>query len=338
METRPQTHTPTAPTTLATAPTIASTLDSFVAALAGRKYSANTIDTYRRCMVAFAAHLGSESTLDQITHLSILGYQAGLRHCEAATISKALSAIRAYCRWCVRAKLRADDPSLDLVWPKRQQPLPRHLSSGELRELEALLARPLPVLDKKARWMLQRDRRAVLLMLYAGLRLSEAFYNLRTAGIAEAKRVQLNHAMAALFEQVDLVIAATNPGPAFPAHHQMSSPPPPIAEKLLESDAGRVAARGLLGMVRFVGGIAPSAPSSILGKVTEIVPDMLEMGGLTIPSNIYGNPAVSIPAGLLGGLPIGMQVLARHHEDALLLDVALTAERELGWPKLATRS
>ncbi|HNP71455.1 MAG TPA: tyrosine-type recombinase/integrase [Kouleothrix sp.] len=174
METRPQTHTPTAPTTLATAPTIASTLDSFVAALAGRKYSANTIDTYRRCMVAFAAHLGSESTLDQITHLSILGYQAGLRHCEAATISKALSAIRAYCRWCVRAKLRADDPSLDLVWPKRQQPLPRHLSSGELRELEALLARPLPVLDKKARWMLQRDRRAVLLMLYAGLRLSEA--------------------------------------------------------------------------------------------------------------------------------------------------------------------
>ncbi len=174
METRPQTLPQTAGATLATAPAIVGTLESFMAAMAGRKFSANTIDTYRRCLVAFAAHLGAESTLDQITHQSILGYQASLRHCEAATISKALSAIRAYCRWCVRAKLRADDPSLDLVWPKRQQPLPRHLTTTELRQLEILMARPLPVLDKKTRWMLQRDRRAVLLMLYEGLRLSEA--------------------------------------------------------------------------------------------------------------------------------------------------------------------
>jgi Asp-tRNA(Asn)/Glu-tRNA(Gln) amidotransferase A subunit family amidase len=51
------------------------------------------------------------------------------------------------------------------------------------------------------------------------------------------------------------------------------------------------------------------------------------MGALTIISNIYGNPAVSIPAGTVDGLPVGMQVLGRHHEDALLFDVALAAER-----------
>ena len=39
-----------------------------------------------------------------------------------------------------------------------------------------------------------------------------------------------------------------------------------------------------------------------------------------------------IPAGLIDGLPVGMQVLGRHHEDALLFDVALAAEREHPWP------
>jgi aspartyl-tRNA(Asn)/glutamyl-tRNA(Gln) amidotransferase subunit A len=44
---------------------------------------------------------------------------------------------------------------------------------------------------------------------------------------------------------------------------------------------------------------------------------------------------VSIPAGLVDGLPVGMQVLSRHHTDALLFDLALAAERTLPWPKVA---
>ena len=59
------------------------------------------------------------------------------------------------------------------------------------------------------------------------------------------------------------------------------------------------------------------------------------MGALTIPSNIYGNPAISIPVDHVDGLPIGMQVLARHYEDALLLDVARSVEQEHPWPLVA---
>ena len=59
------------------------------------------------------------------------------------------------------------------------------------------------------------------------------------------------------------------------------------------------------------------------------------MGGLTIISNIYGNPAVSIPAGTVDGLPVGMQVLTRHHADELLFDVALAVERDRPWPMVA---
>jgi Asp-tRNA(Asn)/Glu-tRNA(Gln) amidotransferase A subunit family amidase len=58
-------------------------------------------------------------------------------------------------------------------------------------------------------------------------------------------------------------------------------------------------------------------------------------GALTIPGNIYGNPGISIPAGTVDGLPVGMQVMAGHHAEALLLDLALIAERERPWPLVA---
>ena len=59
-------------------------------------------------------------------------------------------------------------------------------------------------------------------------------------------------------------------------------------------------------------------------------------GALTIPANISGYPAISIPAGLSpAGLPIGLQAYARRHEDALLLDLALVMERTRPWPLVA---
>jgi Asp-tRNA(Asn)/Glu-tRNA(Gln) amidotransferase A subunit family amidase len=50
-----------------------------------------------------------------------------------------------------------------------------------------------------------------------------------------------------------------------------------------------------------------------------------------------GNPACSIPAGTVDGLPVGLQVIGRHHEDALLLDLARIMERERPWPLVAPR-
>ncbi len=58
-------------------------------------------------------------------------------------------------------------------------------------------------------------------------------------------------------------------------------------------------------------------------------------GALTIPANVVGNPAISIPAGTVAGLPVGMQVIGRHHADALLLDLARIVERERPWPLVA---
>src|SRR3954469_4144032 len=55
-------------------------------------------------------------------------------------------------------------------------------------------------------------------------------------------------------------------------------------------------------------------------------------GALTIPANISGNPAISIPVEPFEGLPVGLQVIGRHHQDALLLDLARVVEQERPWP------
>ena len=168
-----------------------------------------------------------------------------------------------------------------------------------------------------------------------GMRLSHALYNLDTAAVAEELRVQANEAMARAFDQVDLVICATNPGPAFPAEAVMSSSERSFIDWAKDSAVGRYGTRAALFGLRAASTVSPRLPSRLLGQMAERFPDLVTMGGLTMISNMYGNPAVSIPAGSIDGLPVGLQVLGARHRDALLFDVALAFEREHPWPLIA---
>ncbi|MBS1837748.1 MAG: hypothetical protein JST64_08625 [Actinobacteria bacterium] len=141
--------------------------------------------------------------------------------------------------------------------------------------------------------------------------------------------------MATAFDQVDYIISATNPGPAFAAEATTSSPTATFLDSAKASRAARVAFRGVMGSVRIGNGAFPRLSNRLVELVVERVPDLVTMGGLTIISNIYGNPAVSIPAGTVDGLPIGLQVLAPHHRDAELFDIGHAFEREVGWPLVA---
>lgn len=78
-------------------------------------------------------------------------------------------------------------------------------------------------------------------------------------------------------------------------------------------------------------GAAGGFPTDVGGRTV----DPSNAGALTIPANTYGNPGISIPIGLVRGLPVGMQVMARHHREDVLLDLAAIVERERPWPLTA---
>jgi aspartyl-tRNA(Asn)/glutamyl-tRNA(Gln) amidotransferase subunit A len=49
----------------------------------------------------------------------------------------------------------------------------------------------------------------------------------------------------------------------------------------------------------------------------------------TLPCNLAGLPGMSIPCGFsAAGLPIGLQILGRHFDEARLLRIARAFERE----------
>jgi aspartyl-tRNA(Asn)/glutamyl-tRNA(Gln) amidotransferase subunit A len=78
-------------------------------------------------------------------------------------------------------------------------------------------------------------------------------------------------------------------------------------------------------------GAASGFPTAVGGGSV----DPSNAGALTIPANIYGNPAISIPVGAVRGMPVGMQVMARHHEELLLLQLAALVEAARPWPLVA---
>ncbi|HET9391840.1 MAG TPA: Asp-tRNA(Asn)/Glu-tRNA(Gln) amidotransferase subunit GatA [Steroidobacteraceae bacterium] len=51
----------------------------------------------------------------------------------------------------------------------------------------------------------------------------------------------------------------------------------------------------------------------------------------TIGANLAGLPAVSVPCGFVGGLPVGLQIVGRHFSEAKLLNVAHAFQRETDW-------
>jgi aspartyl-tRNA(Asn)/glutamyl-tRNA(Gln) amidotransferase subunit A len=83
--------------------------------------------------------------------------------------------------------------------------------------------------------------------------------------------------------------------------------------------------------------VSPTTPTTAF-RLGERIDDPLAMylaDLCTIPSNLYGGPALSVPCGLSDdGLPVGLQVMAPVMADERLYRVAAAVERALGVDKL----
>lgn len=77
--------------------------------------------------------------------------------------------------------------------------------------------------------------------------------------------------------------------------------------------------------------LGPTAPSTAF-KIGENVNDPLQMylaDVMTVAVNLAGVPGISIPAGLSGGLPVGLQLIAPQQSDRALLGIAQEVEELL---------
>jgi amidase len=86
-----------------------------------------------------------------------------------------------------------------------------------------------------------------------------------------------------------------------------------------------------------------AAPPPRIGHLTSTAEDPLRamvrsapFGTYTLPFNMSGQPAISVPAGLSAdGLPLGVQLAAAYGREDVLLQVAAQLERVRPWPLLA---
>jgi aspartyl-tRNA(Asn)/glutamyl-tRNA(Gln) amidotransferase subunit A len=79
--------------------------------------------------------------------------------------------------------------------------------------------------------------------------------------------------------------------------------------------------------------LTPSAPTVAFG-IGENVDDPIKMylnDVCTIPVNLAGLPAISLPCGFSEGLPVGLQLIGRHLEEPTLLRAAYTYEQSNEW-------
>lgn len=82
--------------------------------------------------------------------------------------------------------------------------------------------------------------------------------------------------------------------------------------------------------------ISPTAPTPAY-KIGEKTANALEMylGDIyTVPVNISGIPAISLPCGLSNGLPVGMQIMGNYFKEDTLFNLAYSYEQSTKWHEM----
>jgi integrase/recombinase XerC len=150
-------------------------------------HAERTVRSYSDHVREYLDQLGPEATIAHMTAPSIELFKVRLkRRLGDKTIALALTGVRSFVRWQIACELRSDDPTLKVEFPKAGKGLPRALADEQVRELLAALLLP-DGLSPVAAYQWRRNRLVIYLMLYAGLRISEA-NNLRCRDIQIAQQ------------------------------------------------------------------------------------------------------------------------------------------------------
>ena len=79
--------------------------------------------------------------------------------------------------------------------------------------------------------------------------------------------------------------------------------------------------------------VSPTSPTTAF-KIGERKEDILAMylsDIYTVPVNVAGVPAISVPCGFSNGLPVGLQIIGDYFKEDTLFNVAYSYEQSTKW-------
>lgn len=162
-------------------------LPRFVTHLQERDRSPNTIAAYRRDVTGFFAWLedkvGEPVALAAVTPFDVQKYRDTLVEAgrSPATLNRKLAALRAFFKWAVQQGLASSNPVAEVQGTRYEQRRPKALDEHEVYRLQRTAAAQRQLAQMQAGDDITpgliaalRDEALVNLLLYTGLRVSEA--------------------------------------------------------------------------------------------------------------------------------------------------------------------
>jgi len=62
----------------------------------------------------------------------------------------------------------------------------------------------------------------------------------------------------------------------------------------------------------------------VVGRAFEMLPN-------TCPFDVTGHPAMSVPCGMVDGLPVGLMLIAKHYDETTIYRAAYAFEQAGDW-------
>ncbi|MFL0194204.1 Asp-tRNA(Asn)/Glu-tRNA(Gln) amidotransferase subunit GatA [Clostridium sp. WILCCON 0269] len=83
--------------------------------------------------------------------------------------------------------------------------------------------------------------------------------------------------------------------------------------------------------------ICPTSPTTAfkIGEKKEDVMAMYLSDIYTVPVNITGIPAISVPCGMIDGLPVGLQIMSDYYREDILFNIAYSFEQSTNWHNIS---
>ncbi|NJO81954.1 MAG: tyrosine-type recombinase/integrase [Blastochloris sp.] len=151
-------------------PQLAELLDMWVLARHSEGYQPRGVQKYREQLEAFLTWSGSDVRLRDIDVTLLRRYKRELAmRVRSGATRNAMTAIRMFLAWCVEEEWIDSNPALAIKHPKVLPPPPNPLTRAQVYALLRAIDRP----QRSRPHLWRRNRRAVLVMLYTGLRREE---------------------------------------------------------------------------------------------------------------------------------------------------------------------